>query len=84
MQSFTVRMPLLTATSAFALGRRRWSSVIIRCDIIKDQTKVKNWQPVNMVNVIETRTTGTQQVLDIMETENCGSQTEVQLSTDKS
>jgi len=64
VQSFTVRMSLLTATSAFALGRRRWSSVIIRCDIIKDQTKVKNWQPVNMVNVIETRTTGTQQVLN--------------------
>ena len=64
MQSFTVRMPLLMATSTFALGRRRWSSVIIRCDIIKDQKKVKNWQPVNMVNVIETRTTGTQQVLN--------------------
>ena len=26
MQSFTARMPLLTATSAFVLGRRRWSS----------------------------------------------------------
>ena len=26
MQSFTARMPLLTATSAFGLGRRRWSS----------------------------------------------------------
>jgi len=26
VQSFTVRMPLLTATSAFGLGRRRWSS----------------------------------------------------------
>ena len=25
MQSFTVRMPLLTATSAFGLGRTRWS-----------------------------------------------------------
>jgi len=26
VQSFTARMPLLTATSAFGLGRRRWSS----------------------------------------------------------
>ena len=26
MQRFTVSMPLLTATSAFCLGRRRWSS----------------------------------------------------------
>ena len=26
MQSFTVHMPLLVATSAFGLGRRRWSS----------------------------------------------------------
>jgi len=26
VQSFTVRMPLLTATSAFGLARRRWSS----------------------------------------------------------
>ena len=26
MQSFTARMPLLTATSAFGLGRRRWNS----------------------------------------------------------
>ena len=26
VQSFTARMPLLTATSAFRLGRRRWSS----------------------------------------------------------
>ena len=26
MQSFTVRMPLLVATSAFGLERRRWSS----------------------------------------------------------
>ena len=26
MQSFTARMPLLTATSGFGLGRRRWSS----------------------------------------------------------
>jgi len=26
MQSFTARMPLLTATSAFRLARRRWSS----------------------------------------------------------
>jgi len=26
MQSFADRMPLLTATSAFGLGRRRWSS----------------------------------------------------------
>jgi len=26
MQSFTVRMPLLTATSAFGLGRTHWSS----------------------------------------------------------
>ena len=26
MQSFTARMPLLTATSAFGLGRKRWSS----------------------------------------------------------
>ena len=26
VQSFTAHMPLLTATSAFGLGRRRWSS----------------------------------------------------------
>ena len=26
LQNFTARMPLLTATSAFRLGRRRWSS----------------------------------------------------------
>ena len=26
MQSFTARVPLLSATSAFGLGRRRWSS----------------------------------------------------------
>jgi len=26
VQSFTAHMPLLTATSAFRLGRRRWSS----------------------------------------------------------
>ena len=26
VQSFTARMPFLTATSAFGLGRRRWSS----------------------------------------------------------
>jgi len=26
MQSFTARMPLLTATIAFGLGRRHWSS----------------------------------------------------------
>jgi len=26
VQSFTARMPLLTATGAFGLGRRRWSS----------------------------------------------------------
>jgi len=26
VQSFSARMPLLTATSAFGLGRRRWSS----------------------------------------------------------
>jgi len=26
VQSFTARMPLLTATSAFGLGRRRWNS----------------------------------------------------------
>jgi len=26
VQSFTARMPLLTGTSAFGLGRRRWSS----------------------------------------------------------
>ena len=26
MKSFTAHMPLLTATSAFGLGRRRWSS----------------------------------------------------------
>ena len=29
VQSFTAHMPLLTATSAFGLGRRRWSSNVL-------------------------------------------------------
>ena len=31
MQSITARMPLLTATSAFGLGRRCWSSPQLHC-----------------------------------------------------
>jgi len=35
VQSFTARMPLLMATSAFGLGRRHWSSPQ-QCYLIRD------------------------------------------------
>ena len=46
MQSFTACMPLLTATSTFGLGRRRWSSpqqCCVRCLRTSPYLMQSNW-----------------------------------------
>ena len=54
MQSFTARMPLLTAASAFGLGRRRWSYQLYRPNLSVNvyigqllmlETVVVSWMP---------------------------------------
>ena len=49
VQSFTVHMPLLTAISAFGLGRRRWSSPqqcylhCLRTLLLTSETRRQSW-----------------------------------------
>jgi len=52
VQSFTARMPLLTAASAFGLGRRRWSYQLYNLSVnvyigqlLMLETVVVSWMP---------------------------------------